>query len=71
MFTKTEGNTQSFICTQLFAVKLTNQNKEYYGVNNNSIYCRQQTGEQCYDRLHWQDRSHQSPMRENQSSGCS
>ena len=29
MFTKTEGNAQSFICTQLFAVKLTNQNKEY------------------------------------------
>ncbi len=34
----TNAHTQTIICTQLFAGKLTNQNWEYYKVNNNRTY---------------------------------
>ena len=34
----TNAHAQTIICTQLFAGKLTNQNWEYYKVNDNSSY---------------------------------
>ena len=49
----TNAHAQTIICTQLFAGKLTNQNWEYYKVNNNSIDLFSHCFVHCQNKKYW------------------